>query len=106
MMLLKGTYGYKMGLPQERITKTTHSLFIDDLQVYQQNHQDMKATNEILVTASQDTGAMHGAKKCTDVVLKRGKMVKGDGRMVLEERGKALDPGKNGNQAHGKRATS
>ena len=42
-----------------------------------------------------DTGACYGVKKCAEIVFKNGKMVKGDGLAVLEERMKALDPEQN-----------
>ena len=51
--------------------------------------------NEILVQASNDTGACYGISKCAEIVFKHGKMVKGDGLMVLDERMRALDPDEN-----------
>ena len=42
-----------------------------------------------------DTGACYGVKKCAEVIFKNGKMVKGEGLAVLEERMKALDPEQN-----------
>ena len=70
----------------------THSLFIDDLKVYQENHARLKVANETIVQASLDTGACYGVKKCAEIVFKRGKMIKGEGLSVIEEKMKALDP--------------
>ena len=71
------------------------SLFIDDLKVYQKNHQKMEIANETIVEASMDIGACYGVKKCAEIVFRKGKMVKGEGLSVLEEKMKALDPEKN-----------
>ena len=70
MMLLKESDDYKMGPPGKREIKRTHSLFIDDLKTYQQNHQKLKMTNEILVQASMDTGAIYDAKNVLKLYLK------------------------------------
>ena len=91
-MMLEETDGYKMGKAGQRETKRTHSLFIDDLKVYQRNHAKLEIANEIIVKASMDTGACYGVKKCAEVIFKDGKMIKGDGLTVLEEKMKALDP--------------
>ena len=96
-MLLEESEGYMMGAPGERNVKRTHSFFIDDLKVYQQNHEKLKAVNETIVKASLDTGACYGVKKCAEIVFVRGKMVQAEGLEVLEERMKALDPGQNEN---------
>ena len=42
-----------------------------------------------------DIGAVHGVKKCGEIVFKNGKMIKGEELEVLEERMKALDPNQN-----------
>ena len=84
-----------MGQPGERSVKRTHSLFIDGLKVYQENHKKLEIVNEIIVKASMDTGACYGVTKCAEVVFKNGKMVEGDGLTVLEEKMKALDPVQN-----------
>ena len=94
-MLLQETDGYMMGPPGERNLKRTHSLFIDDLKVYQQNHKKLEIANEMIVKASSDTGACYGVKKCAEIVFMCGKMEKGDGLKVLEERMRALDPKQN-----------
>ena len=94
-LMLDETDGYKMGQPGERKLTRTHSFFIDDLKVYQENHQKLEIVNEMIVKASMDTGACYGVKKCAEVIFKNGKMVKGEGLAVLEERMKALDPEQN-----------
>jgi hypothetical protein len=70
-------------------------MFIYDLKVCQENNQKLEVANETIVKASVDTGACYGVKKCAEIVFKNGKMVKGDGLAVLEERIKALDPEQN-----------
>ena len=42
-----------------------------------------------------DTGTCYGVKKCAEIVFKKGKMIKGEGLTVLEEKMEALDPNKN-----------
>ena len=91
-MLLEGPEGYRMGPPGNREVIRTHSLFIDDLKVYQENHARLEVVNETIVQASLDTGACYGVKKCAEIVFKRGKMIKGEGLSVIEEKMKALDP--------------
>ena len=61
-MLLEETGGYRMGLPGERMIKRIHSLFIDDLKVYQESHKKLEIVNEIIVKVSSDTGACYGVK--------------------------------------------
>ena len=56
-MLLSETRGYRMGIPGDRIMKRTHSLFIDDLKVYQEKHSNLEAVNETIVKANHDSGA-------------------------------------------------
>ena len=72
-----------------------HNLLTDDLNVYQKNRQKLEIPNETIVKASMDTGACYGVKKCAEIVFRKGKMVKGEGLPVLEEKLKALDPEKN-----------
>ena len=94
-MLLEETDGYKMGQKDEEGVKRTHSLFIDDLKTYQENQQKLEIANEMIVKPSMDTGACYGVKKCAEIVFKKGKMIKGEGLTVLEEKMEALDPNKN-----------
>ena len=84
-----------MGEPGNRAMKRTHSLFVDNLKVYQESHQALKIVNEIIVQASHDTGACYGVSKCAEIIFKNGKMVKGEGLQVLEERMKTMDPDEN-----------
>ena len=42
-----------------------------------------------------DTGACYEVKKCAEIVFKKGKIVKGEGLAVLDDRMKTLDPSKN-----------
>ena len=94
-MLLDETEGYKLGQLGRRCIKGTPSLFIDDLMVYQENHLKLDIANETIVKTSMDTGACYGVKKCAEIVFRKGKMVKGEGLPVLEEKMKALDTEKN-----------
>ena len=75
--LLQETKGYRMGQPGKREFKRTHSLFIDDLKVYQESHKILKDVNETNVQASHDTGACYGVEKCAEIIFERGKMIKG-----------------------------
>ena len=93
-MLLEETDSYKMGQKDEERVKRTHSLFIDDLKTYQENQQKLEIANETIVKASMDTGACYGVKKCAEIVFKKGKMIKGEGLTVLEEKMEVLDPNK------------
>jgi hypothetical protein len=91
-MLIQQSGGYKMGPPGERHLARTHSLFIDDLKVYQTNHKQLEIVNDTIVQASMDTGACYGVKKCAEAVFKRGKMVHGEGLRVGENQMKVLNP--------------
>ena len=90
--LLQETKGYRMCQPEKREIKRTHSLFIDDLKVYQEIHKILKDVNETIVQTSHDTGACYGVVKCAEIIFERGKMVKGGGLQVLQERIKIMDP--------------
>ena len=81
-----------MGEPGNRVVKRTYSLFVEELKVYQESHQALKIVNEIIGQASHDTGACYGVSKCAEIIFKNGKMVKGEGLKVLEERMKTMDP--------------
>jgi len=78
-----------------RDVSRTHSVFVDDLKVYQECHQILKDVNEIIGQASHDTGAYYGVVKCAEIVFERGKLVKGEGLDVLKERMKTIDPDQN-----------
>ena len=94
-ILLQHSRGYRMGEPGNRVVKRTHSLFVDDLKVYQESHKALKIVNEIIVQASHDTGACYGVSKCAEIICQNGKMVRGEGLQVLEERMKTMNPDKN-----------
>ena len=70
-------------------------MFVDDLKQYQESHETLKDVNKIIVQTSHDTGACFGVTKCAEIVFERGKMVRGEGLQVLEERMDSMDPDKN-----------
>ena len=80
-----------MGEPGKRDVIWTHSLFVDDLKVYQESHNLLKEINEVIVQVSLDTGACYGVSKCAEIVFEHGKIVKGEGLQVLQERMKTLN---------------
>ena len=57
---LQQSKGYRIGPPGSRDVNRTHSLFVDDLKVYQESHDIFKDVNEVIVQASHDTGACYG----------------------------------------------
>ena len=91
-MLIQESEGYRMGPPGDRNLRRTHSLFIDDLKIYQQNHAKLQLVNDTIVQASLDTGACYGVKKCAEAVFKRGRMIHGEGLAIGEDEMKALNP--------------
>ena len=93
--LLQRSRGYRMGPPGGRDVSRMHSLFVDDLKVYQESHEILKEVNEAIVQASHDTGACYGISKCAEIIFECGKMIKGEGLEVLEERMKTMDPDEN-----------
>ena len=50
-MLIEETDRYKMG-PTKKKSKKKHSLFIDDLKIYQESHRKLEVVNEMIVKAS------------------------------------------------------
>ena len=68
---------------------------MDDLKQYQESHKFLKDVNEIVVQASHDTGACYGVSKCSEIVFEHGKMVRGEGLPVLDERMETIDPDEN-----------
>ena len=54
MILLEKSDGYKTRIRDEKEIKLAQSLFIEDLESHQQNHQKLKMANEILVQASMN----------------------------------------------------
>ena len=83
------------GNQEKKDVKRTHSLFVDGLKVYQENHKTWKDINEMIVQASNDTAACYGVAKCAKAVFDRRKMVKVRGLQVLNERMKTIDPNEN-----------
>ena len=67
-----------MGEPGKRDVSQTHSLFVDDLKVYQESHNLLEEINKVVVKASLDTGACYGVSKCAEIVFERRKMVKSE----------------------------
>ena len=65
-----------MGESGNRDVSRTHSLFVDDLKVYQESHSLLKEINDVIVQVSLDTGACYGVSKCAEIVFEHGKMVK------------------------------
>ena len=51
-----------MGKPGKRGIERIHSLFIDDLKVYKQDHHKLQVATEIIVKASIGAGACSGLK--------------------------------------------
>ena len=72
-MLIEKTDGYNIGERGGQRVKRTHSLFVDDLKIYQESHQNLEIINEMIVKASMDTGACYGVKKCAWIVFRKGK---------------------------------
>ena len=81
-----------MGEPGKRDVSRTHSLFVDDLKVYQESHNLLKEVNEVIAQTSLDMGACYGVSECAEIMFEHGKMVKGEGFQVLQEKMKTLDP--------------
>ena len=94
-LLLQQSKGYRMGPPGCRDISQTYSLFVDDLKQHQENHETLNDVNEIIVQASHDTGACYGVATCAEIVFEHGKMVRGQGLQVLEERIESMDPDEN-----------
>ena len=72
--MLQETKGYRMGQQGKKEVKWTHSLFIDDLKVYQEIHKILKDFNETIVQASHDTGTCYGMEKCAELSSKEERM--------------------------------
>ena len=51
-ILLQHSRGYRMGKPGNRVVNRTHSLFVDDLKMYQESHNALKIVKEIIVQAA------------------------------------------------------
>ena len=94
-ILLQNSRGYRMGEQDSHVVKRTHNLFVDNLKIYQENHEARDIVNEIIVQASHDTGACYEVSKCAQFIFKNGKMARGEGLQVLEERRKTMHPDEN-----------
>ena len=84
--------GYQLGPRNNRGPKVTHFYFIDDLKVVEANEKELQETNMIVTGISQDTGMTFGVSKCAEVVYKRGKMTKGEGLQIDNNKAECLDP--------------
>ena len=78
--LLQQSREYTMVPPRSRDVSQTHSLFVDDLKVYQERYEILRDVNEFIVQASHHAGTCYGLPKCAEIVFERGKMVRGDGQ--------------------------
>ena len=47
--LLQQSSVYRMGPPGSRDVSRTHSLFVDDLKLYQESHEILRDVNEVIV---------------------------------------------------------
>ena len=94
-MLIEESDCYKKGQKGEERVKKMHSLLLDDLKIQQESHQKLKIVNDLILKASMDIGECYGVKKCAKMVFGRGKMIKGEGLTVSEQKMEALDPEKN-----------
>ena len=68
---------------------------MNDLKQYQESHKILKDVNEIIVQASHDTGACYGVSKFAEIIFEHGKMVRGEGLPVLDERMETMDTDEN-----------
>ena len=93
--LIEETDGYTIGQRGKENVKRTHSIFIYDLNIYQDSHQKSEVVNEMFVKASMDTGACYGLKKCADILFRKGNIIKEEEWAVLEEKLDTLDSNKN-----------
>ena len=63
--------------------------------MYQKSHEILRDVNEVIVQASHDTGACYAVSKCGEIVFESGKMARGQGLEVLEERMRTMDTDEN-----------
>ena len=71
----------------------THSLFVDNPQIYQESHQKLEVVNEMIMKASMDTGACSDVKIYAGIIFRKGKMIKGEA--ILEDKMNELYPNEN-----------
>ena len=89
--LLQQSRGYRICPSGSRDVRQRHSLFVNDLKVYQESHEILLDVSEVIVHQSHNTGV----SKCAEIVFECGKMVSGEGLKVLEERINTMDPDEN-----------
>ena len=80
-----------MGPAGSRDVSRTHRLFVDDLKVYQEIHEILRNVNKVIVQASHNTEAYYRVSKFAEIEFECGKIVRGDGLQVLEERMRTMD---------------
>ena len=90
-VLIEEADGHTIGRTGEEKVKRTHSLFMDNLQIYQESHENFEVVNEMIMKASMNTGACYGVKKCAENAFRRGKMIKGEESAILEEKMDVLE---------------
>ena len=61
-------------LHEKRISKVNHPLFMDDVKLYTSKSDEIDSLVQMIRVCTQDLGLKFGIKKCTTLVLKRGKM--------------------------------
>ena len=76
-----------MGLASERDTSKADSLFIIDLKIYHESHEELKAANEVITMTRSGLGGLLFA----EIVLRRKKIIKREILNDLRERLDALD---------------
>ena len=64
---------------------------MDDLKQHQESHEFVKDVNDITFQSSQDTGACYGVSKCEKIAFAHGKMGRGEGLSVIDERMETMD---------------
>ena len=78
-----------------RVVQCTHSLIVDNLKVYQVIHKSLKDFDEMIVQASNDTGACYRVAICAEIIFERRKMNKDEDLQILNEQLKTIDTEKN-----------
>ena len=83
-----------MERPGNSDVKRIYSLFLDDLEVYQESQEILKNVSEVIVQASNDSSRFYGVAIFPEIVFEKRKLVKGEVFQGLNEKMKALDPDK------------
>ena len=63
--------------------------------MYEESHKRHEIVTEIIVNLSSDTEGCYGVENCAEVMFKDGKMIKGMGLDILQEKMRVLDPNEN-----------